>query len=95
MELQKARVAAQATEINVEFVSASLRMVVTPQITAEGTVIRAGTSTHVTLKPGESLAIASLREHEERVHVIGSIVPANTRPGPGQVCISEDGADFG
>ena len=28
-----------ATEINVEFVSASLRMVVTPQITAEGTVI--------------------------------------------------------
>lgn len=28
-----------ATEINVEFVSASLRMVVTPQITAEGTII--------------------------------------------------------
>jgi type IV pilus assembly protein PilQ len=28
-----------ATEINVEFVSASLRMIVTPQITAEGTII--------------------------------------------------------
>ena len=28
-----------ATEINVEFVSASLKMIVTPQITAEGTII--------------------------------------------------------
>jgi type II secretory pathway component GspD/PulD (secretin) len=41
----------------------------------EGTVIRAGTSTHVTLKPGESLAIASLREsdHQVRVDPFGSL----------------------
>jgi type IV pilus assembly protein PilQ len=32
-------VSTTATEINVEFVSASLRLIVTPQITAEGTVV--------------------------------------------------------
>src|SRR6185295_6625713 len=38
-----------ATEINVEYVSASLKMTVTPQITAEGTIILSEAETYSTL----------------------------------------------
>jgi type IV pilus assembly protein PilQ len=65
-----------ATEINVEFVSASLRLEVTPQITAEGTVI---------------LDIVVENNSPDFVNRVESVPPINTQRAQTKVLIEDGG----
>ncbi len=65
-----------ATEINVEFVSASLRLSVTPQITAEGTIV---------------LDIQVENNSPDFVNRVGTTPPINTQRAQTKVLISDGG----
>lgn len=65
-----------ATEINVEFVSASLRLQVTPQITAEGTVV---------------LDIQVENNTPDFVNRVGDVPPINTQRAQTKVLINDGG----
>jgi len=65
-----------ATEINVEFVSASLRMQVTPQITAEGTII---------------LDVTVENNTPDFQNRVGDVPPINTQRAQTKVLISDGG----
>ena len=65
-----------ATEINVEFVSASLKMIVTPQITAEGTII---------------LEVEVENNAPDFVNTAGGIPSINTQRAQTTVLISDGG----
>ncbi len=65
-----------ATEINVEFVSASLRLIVTPQITAEGTVI---------------LDVEVENNTPDFVNRVGDVPPINTQRAQTKVLINDGG----
>jgi type IV pilus assembly protein PilQ len=65
-----------ATEINVEFVSASLRMAVTPQITAEGTII---------------LDVQVENNSPDFVNRVGTTPPINTQRAQTKVLINDGG----
>jgi type IV pilus assembly protein PilQ len=65
-----------ATEINVEFVSASLKLGVTPQITAEGTII---------------LDIQVENNSPDFVNTVGDVPPINTQRAQTKVLISDGG----
>jgi len=65
-----------ATEINVEFVSASLRLSVTPQITAEGTII---------------LDIEVENNSPDFVNRVGSTPPINTQRAQTKLLVSDGG----
>jgi type IV pilus assembly protein PilQ len=65
-----------ATEINVEFVSASLRLEVTPQITAEGTII---------------LDVVVENNSPDFVNTVGEVPPINTQRAQTKVLIGDGG----
>jgi len=65
-----------ATEINVEFVSASLRLAVTPQITAEGTIV---------------LDIQVENNSPDFVNTVGDTPPINTQRATTKVLITDGG----
>jgi type IV pilus assembly protein PilQ len=65
-----------ATEINVEFVSASLRLEVTPQITAEGTII---------------LDVVVENNSPDFVNTVGEVPPINTQRAQTKVLITDGG----
>jgi len=65
-----------ATEINVEFVSASLRMQVTPQITAEGTII---------------LDVTVENNSPDFQNTVGDVPPINTQRAQTKVLITDGG----
>lgn len=65
-----------ATEINVEFVSASLRMEVTPQITAEGTII---------------LDVTVENNSPDFQNTVGDVPPINTQRAQTKVLIADGG----
>jgi type IV pilus assembly protein PilQ len=65
-----------ATEINVEYVSASLRMSVTPQITAEGTII---------------LDVTVENNSPDFVNRVGTTPPINTQRAQTKVLINDGG----
>ncbi|MEW5805927.1 MAG: type IV pilus secretin PilQ [Acidobacteriota bacterium] len=65
-----------ATEINVEFVSASLRLLVTPQITAEGTIV---------------LDIQVENNTPDFVNRVGDVPPINTQRAQTKVLINDGG----
>ncbi len=65
-----------ATEINVEFVSASLRLQVTPQITAEGTIV---------------LDIQVENNTPDFVNRVGDVPPINTQRAQTKVLINDGG----
>jgi len=65
-----------ATEINVEFVSASLRLAVTPQITAEGTVI---------------LDVQVENNSPDFVNSVGEVPAINTQRAQTKVLIADGG----
>jgi len=65
-----------ATEINVEFVSASLRLEVTPQITAEGTII---------------LDVTVENNSPDFRNTVGDVPPINTQRAQTKVLISDGG----
>jgi type IV pilus assembly protein PilQ len=65
-----------ATEINVEYVSASLRLMVTPQITADGTVI---------------LDIEVENNTPDFVNRVGDVPPINTQRAKTKVLIADGG----
>ena len=65
-----------ATEINVEFVSASLRLAVTPQITAEGTVI---------------LDVQVENNSPDFVNSVGDVPAINTQRAQTKVLIADGG----
>ena len=65
-----------ATEINVEFVSASLRLMVTPQITAEGTIV---------------LDITVENNTPDFVNRVGDVPPINTQRAQTVVLINDGG----
>jgi type IV pilus assembly protein PilQ len=65
-----------ATEINVEYVSASLRLMVTPQITAEGTII---------------LDVQVENNSPDFVNTVGDVPPINTQRAQTKVLINDGG----
>lgn len=65
-----------ATEINVEFVSASLRLTVTPQITAEGTIV---------------LDLAVENNQPDFNNRVGDVPPINTQRAETKVLITDGG----
>ena len=65
-----------ATEINVEFVSASLRLEVTPQITAEGTIV---------------LDITVENNSPDFTNTAGDVPPINTQRAQTKVLIADGG----
>lgn len=65
-----------ATEINVEFVSASLRLEVTPQITAEGTII---------------LDVTVENNSPDFQNTVGDVPPINTQRAQTKVMIADGG----
>lgn len=65
-----------ATEINVEFVSASLKLTVTPQITAEGTII---------------LDIQVENNSPDFINTVGDVPPINTQRAQTKVLVTDGG----
>ena len=65
-----------ATEINVEFVSASLKLTVTPQITAEGTII---------------LEITVENNSPDFNNTVGDVPPINTQRAQTKVLVADGG----
>jgi type IV pilus assembly protein PilQ len=65
-----------ATEINVEFVSASLKLTVTPQITAEGTII---------------LDITVENNSPDFNNTVGDVPPINTQRAQTKVLVADGG----
>ncbi len=65
-----------ATEINVEFVSASLKLTVTPQITAEGTII---------------LDILVENNSPDFINTVGDVPPINTQRAQTKVLVTDGG----
>jgi len=69
-------VSTTATEINVEFVSASLRLAVTPQITADGTV---------------AMDVVVENNSPDFVNRVGDVPPINTQRAQTKILVADGG----